>query len=388
MLKRWTAKLRAKPDPEDDFLVWDLQVGQTLNATVVDVHPGGRGCFLDVGVEKIGYMRACEYNEGFPTDIPQVGSVISVRVQKLDEEQFFLTRRPGSLQRAQSKRAPKYVDVRQFMGLPEDMWLDAEVCRLTTQRAYVLVALPDGGPVAEARLNKEDFAEGFEREIDIGTKLQVRIAWVNLKKERILATMHPPEPSEVEEHQLEVEGDRMPVSQIEVGQSFEGVVTKFLRRGCFVDIGAERDGYMIAAEFTDGFPSNVSDLQEGCKVTVRVLSVADDTFSLTRRAGDLARPPVKEAPKPNDVTGFMGVDEDMWFNGEVNAITTYAVFLLVTPPMGGQISGAQLNKKDFAEGFASSVRIGDTVRVRIKELKVLKRQLWVTMKAGKSATPR
>lgn len=179
----------------------------------------------------------------------------------------------------------------------------------------------------------------------------------------------------------------IPLQALEIGQSFEGTVTTFLPgKGVFVDIGAEKIGYMQAAEFTDGFPMDLSGLQVGCEVKVRILKVANESLWVTRRSGDLSRPTARVA-FVNGFPRFAEIPTSHWLEAEVTTMTTFACFLLVSLPDGSAFATAALEKGDFADGIAEGLALGSKLQVRIKKLDMEKQHMFVTTKREVPTAP-
>mmetsp|Transcript_39359 Transcript_39359/g.109466 ORF Transcript_39359/g.109466 Transcript_39359/m.109466 type:complete len:284 (-) Transcript_39359:149-1000(-) len=159
---------------------------------------------------------------------------------------------------------------------------------------------------------------------------------------------------------------KVAIADLKVGQTFEGTVLKQMPYGVFVDIGAERAGLMSVDEMSDGFPEK---LKKGTKVTARVLNVEAERFDLTRRSGDLARPS-RDNPfaglKDVDLSPFVGLPVDYWFDGEVRTfLVGKGTFIKVQVPGTDKLAGGLLRKEEFGEGMIDSIHFGMKVRVRV-----------------------
>eukprot|EP00930_Biecheleria_cincta_P064172 TRINITY_DN49722_c0_g1_i1.p1 TRINITY_DN49722_c0_g1~~TRINITY_DN49722_c0_g1_i1.p1 ORF type:complete len:261 (-),score=55.08 TRINITY_DN49722_c0_g1_i1:276-1058(-) len=172
------------------------------------------------------------------------------------------------------------------------------------------------------------------------------------------------------------------VSELEVGQEVDGVVVRgFGFLGYFVDIGAESNGLLEFEELVDGFPSKDEELRKGEFVTARVLETDGINFYLTRRTGDLARPPrFREKHTQEDVEAFQGVHDDEWLQGEVAGMWAKGVWVKITPPSGGWPVRSLVKPEDFTDGFAKTVFPGMKVMVRVTGVDVPQKRIDITMR--------
>uniref|UniRef100_A0A7S4QQK7 S1 motif domain-containing protein n=1 Tax=Alexandrium monilatum TaxID=311494 RepID=A0A7S4QQK7_9DINO len=163
------------------------------------------------------------------------------------------------------------------------------------------------------------------------------------------------------------------------GEEVSGIVKAFVRNnGYVVDIGAKIAAHLEACEMRDGFPLE-GWLQKGQAITARVLDVskAERRIHLTRRSGDLARPPRILAPKRSDLGPFAEAGSEDWFEGVVNQMAFFGVYVRIEPPGGGRPVEGLLHKNSFAKGFADEVARGSRVSVRVEKLEG--KNLYLTM---------
>jgi len=162
---------------------------------------------------------------------------------------------------------------------------------------------------------------------------------------------------------------RRPFKDFEPGEAVEGVVKSWVgTTGYTVDIGARRGAYLEACEMCDGFPSTL--LEKGDKVTARILDVtsAPDRIYITRRSGDLDRPERVPPPEDPDVQPFGEAGASDWFEGVVNQMVFFGVYVRVDPPGGsGPVEGL-LHKSKFLGSFADEAFRGMRVAVRVERV--------------------
>jgi len=186
-------------------------------------------------------------------------------------------------------------------------------------------------------------------------------------------------------------GSKIPVSELAPGQSLEGkVVGKYQPAGWFVDVGAEKAGFLKVSEL----PHKALFLAQGrLKVnetyTVRVLAVNDGRFSLTMREGSLERPQVPRTPKgqKRDVKPFQEVGPEVWLEGQVVDIGFGCVYVAVRPEEGGEVVEGKLKLAEFLDDWPPENPIGSMVKVRVKEVMVRKKSLLLSMKPATEGDP-
>ena len=72
--------------------------------------------------------------------------------------------------------------------------------------------------------------------------------------------------------------------QIELNKEYEGKITKLAKFGAFVEIAPGKEGLLHISEISDKRVKNVEDvLKEGQIITVKVISIDNDKFSLSMK---------------------------------------------------------------------------------------------------------
>lgn len=180
---------------------------------------------------------------------------------------------------------------------------------------------------------------------------------------------------EVATEDTEAEDDRIPVEDLEVGQTLEGTVHgRWRQLGVFVDVGAKTNGLLRVTEMQEGFPGDKISLKKGDVVTVRVLDKNEQgKFSLTMRPGALPRPTPELG---HDVVRFLVPD---WFDAEVDHMTTWGAFVRVWPGNGQAPILGLLHKERFREGFADEAAVGSKIKVRVVAADTIKGRIDLSM---------
>lgn len=172
--------------------VADLKVGQTLQGRVRSWMKTV-GVFVDVGADHDGFLAVEEFCDGFPTKEMKLkpGANISVRVLKIEGEQFWLTRRSGDLARSPpSELLTSKVDVSPFVALGPGDWLEGEVVHMAPPKlAVVKVKPPLGGEAVLGLVNFNDFSSVFIEEAMLGSMVKVRVKKADVARSRLILSM-------------------------------------------------------------------------------------------------------------------------------------------------------------------------------------------------------
>lgn len=185
-----------------------------------------------------------------------------------------------------------------------------------------------------------------------------------------------------EEDKDEDSDERIPVSELEVGQEVDGMVRRdFGFVGYFIDVGAEKNGLLEFEELVDGFPSKDDYLRKGDFVTARVLETDGENIYLTRRTGDLTRPPrFRQKPEPEDIEAFSGVPNDEWLQGVIAGMWAKGVWVKIAPPSGGRPVRSLVKREEFTGDFEKEVFPGMNVMVRVTGVDVPQKRIDITMR--------
>mmetsp|Transcript_32657 Transcript_32657/g.75925 ORF Transcript_32657/g.75925 Transcript_32657/m.75925 type:complete len:279 (+) Transcript_32657:59-895(+) len=164
-----------------------------------------------------------------------------------------------------------------------------------------------------------------------------------------------------EEQQEKQKKDLIPVEDLEVGQTLQGVVQgRWQQLGVFVDVGVTERAFLRVSEMGDHFPGHRITVKKGDEVTVRVLDIKDGKYSVTMRSGPLPRPSKEELG--TDVFSFLVQD---WFEAEVDHIVTWGAFVRVWPGAGRAPVLGLLHKAQWRKGFEDEIEVGARLKVRV-----------------------
>ncbi|CAE8637288.1 unnamed protein product, partial [Polarella glacialis] len=178
------------------------------------------------------------------------------------------------------------------------------------------------------------------------------------------------------------EPEKLVSSDLTIGQTVEAKTVKRIREaGYYVDIGAQREAIIDAAELTDGFPrKGQHTLRVGQSFSARVLRVTDGRAYLTRRSGSLDRPALRGYNRP-DVSKFAGLVADApWLEAEVSGMALWGIFVVLRPPGHDEQVEAMVHSSQFTEDFINTASLGQSVRVKLLGTDAEKEKLELTMK--------
>ncbi|CAL1159152.1 unnamed protein product [Cladocopium goreaui] len=161
------------------------------------------------------------------------------------------------------------------------------------------------------------------------------------------------------------------VQDLEEGQELSGIVVRVVEElGCFVDVGADKQGLVHATQVARGYTPILSEVvQPGQMVQVWVKTVSPE--------GRLDLTMVDESQDEN-MAPFKEVDKDLWLDGLHNG----GAFAMVQGPNGEGPVEAHIPISQIQDGFlehpADVLEPGQSVRVRV--VKVEGARLSVSMR--------
>jgi len=178
--------------------------------------------------------------------------------------------------------------------------------------------------------------------------------------------------------------ERLPTSneKYQVGQTVEGTVDRiFYPAGIFVDIGCERNGLLEWGELKDGYPTKDASFDEGRRIEARILSNDGEAIFLTKRSGELERPPKPAKGSDNtDFKPFEDVASQEWLDAKLGNMKINGAFVYVEPPGGGSPATGYIRAQDLTNEFKAKAIRGMDLKVRVQKANAAEGQLWVTMK--------
>jgi ribosomal protein S1 len=253
----------------------DLKPGMVLEGKVTSV--AIYGIFVDIGVGREGLVPISQLSDqpvSSPTDVVQLGEMVSVRVVKVD---------PRSKRISLTMRAPaaeRRVDTEKLGTLNPGTIVDGTVTSLTKFGAFVDIGVGRDGLIPLAQM-----AQGQTEPLQAGQAVRVRVMDVDRKTSRIRLSMRNVHDTEQ-------------LAALRPGAIVRGRITSLAPFGAFVDLGVGKDGLIHVSTMGDGNIRNPRELLKvGEEVDVRVVEVDPSTqrISLSMK---LEEEPAEEAWAP------------------------------------------------------------------------------------------
>lgn len=210
------------------------------------------GARIDIGAEREAFLHISELQPGRQVvtrvaDVLKEGDVVTVWVKQVKPQDgvVLLTRiEPPALEWADLQRGLK---------------LNGKIVKVEDFGAFVDIGAPKDGLVPVSAMAKTRVDKPSDLVKD-GDEVTVWITKASKKENRIGLSM--------------VEPPAVDWSDIRVGQTFNGKVTRVENFGAFIDIGAEREGMVHVSEMEAGYVSRPSDVVKvGQEIEVRVIEI-------------------------------------------------------------------------------------------------------------------
>lgn len=184
-----------------------------------------------------------------------------------------------------SLELPGRTEIASIEDIQRKMHLTGKVVKTTLAGAIVDIGLDTPGVVHISQLRKEP-VNRVEDVVQVGKTVDVWVRRVEPKRKRIDLTMIEPLP--LEWHDLEK------------GKIVKGKVSRIEKFGVFLEIGAERPGFVHVSELTHGYIRDPHEVvKEGDEVEAKVIEVNRRRKQIKLSMKDLEAPKViKEKPAP------------------------------------------------------------------------------------------
>ena len=180
--------------------------------------------------------------------------------------------------------------------------------------------------------------------------------------------------------------ERMPLSELNVGDIVDGKVISLTRFGVYIDIGTECDGLLHISQTskTDFIEHPRQVFSPGDEVTVRI-----SRFSPDQKKLQLTMLPIEdeEGQDPDDVSDEdaipleeIAVDDELW--GEIKRVTAYGGYVELGAEVDGWLHFMDHPEFGAVTGATPSdyMHVGDRVRVWAADVDVNRKRLKLTAK--------
>lgn len=204
-----------------------------------------------------------------------------------------------------------------------------------------------------------------------GKELEVRVEDFDFSKKRVVLSRKVVETEERDKQKAEI------LSKIEVGQKYDGVVTKIMNYGAFVDIGGVEGLAHISdlAWYRVKHPSEV--VSEGQKVEVSVVNFDPKKNKIGLAVKDVDKDPwnsIKEDYHTGDV-----------IEGKVVKLTDFGAFVEIGKGLEGLVHVSEISTEHVHKP-EDVLKAGDKVEVKILKIDDKNRKLSLSIKEAEGQT--
>jgi small subunit ribosomal protein S1 len=285
------------------------------------------------------------------SDVVSEGEEVDLEVLKVEEEAIVLSKRKIDAEKAWQDLTEKFQSGAIF---------DAQVKEVV--KGGLVVDLGIRGFVP-ASLVESHFVEDFSEYRDL--TLSFKIVELDKEKNRLILS-----------HRAVVEQEkgkqkRAILDAIQPGKVVEGTVQRITDFGAFVDIGGI-DGLVHISQLSHQHVDKPSDvIEEGQKVTVKVLSVDRDNERISLSIKETLPGPwtnITEKAQKGSV-----------LEGTVKRLVSYGAFVEVLPGVEGLVHISQIAHKHIATPF-EVLKEGQKVKVKVLEVNESEQRISLSIK--------
>jgi small subunit ribosomal protein S1 len=334
--------------------VRQLEIGEKVNGTVTKVEE--KQVLVDVEGSKVdGIIPISEISSLHiekASDAVNVGDVLELVVTKVEDELLVLSKRKVDAEKAWDELKERFESGLVFETEVKDVVKGGLVVDLGV-RGFVPASLVEDHYV-------EDFSDYK------GKSLTFKIVELDQEKNRLILSHR----AVIEEEK--VQQKKKALEDIQVDTVLEGTVQRITDFGAFVDIGGV-DGLVHISQLSHEHVEKPSDVvEEGQKVTVKVLSVDRDNERISLSIKETLPGPwsniAERAPKGKILDGV------------VRRLVSYGAFVEVFPGVEGLVHISQISHKHIATPN-EVLKEGQELKVKVLETKEEEQRLSLSIKA-------
>jgi 4-hydroxy-3-methylbut-2-enyl diphosphate reductase len=332
----------------------DLKKGQKVTGTVVEVNDDG--VYVDVGYKTEGFIPKEELNHrkvDDPRDLVEEDEEIEVIILTLENEEgnMILSKKKADYEKAWERIIEAYEN---------DEVLEAEVTKEVKGGLVVDVGVRGFIPASHV-------AVGYVEDLGdyVNETLKLKVIEVERDKNNVVLSAK----KILEEERAEKKEETL--ENLEEGDNVEGVVTKLVDFGAFIDLGGI-EGLLHISEMSWGridHPREV--LEEGEEVEVKVLGVNEEEERISLGLKQLLPDPWEEFAKKHY--------EGETIEGKITKIVDFGAFMEVAEGIEGLIHISQLSQK-HVETPDEVVEEGEERKAQIINIDPEQRRIGLSLK--------
>ncbi|MEI5907173.1 30S ribosomal protein S1 [Bacillus spongiae] len=340
--------------------VKNLEVGEKVKGTVTKVEE--KQVLVDVEGSKIdGIIPISELSSLHiekASDSVQEGDVLDLIVTKVEEELLVLSKRKVDAEKAWEEMHRRFETGEVFEAEVKDVVKGGLVVDLGV-RGFVPASLVEDYYV-------EDFTDYK------GKSLTFKIVEIDQEKNRLILSHRAVVEVEKEEKKKQV------LDSLKPNQELEGTIQRITDFGAFVDIGGV-DGLVHISQLSHGHVEKPSDVvEEGQKVSVKVLSVDRDNERISLSIKETLPGPwtniAEKAPRGEVLEGV------------VKRLVSYGSFVEVFPGVEGLVHISQISHKHIGTPH-EVLQEGQTVKVKVLDVNESEQRLSLSIKDLEEKAP-
>ncbi len=347
----------------NDFEMKSVKRGQLVNATVVKVTSDG--LLVDVGQKSEGFIPRAEASTRDDVELVstfKTGDMIQCRVVKIGDDDGMIIL---------SKKRADFELVWDRLKEAKD---NKEILTTVATKAVKGGLLVDVGVPAFVPRSQIDLNRNADPTKWVGKELKVRIIEVDRPTRRVVCSQ-----KEVLEEDRERRREEF-ISNLKVGEIYEGTVVGLVEFGAFVDLGEGVEGLIHLSELSWGgrkTPQQV--LKKRQKVNVKVIKIAGDEgrISLSLRQAQ---------PHPWELVPYKYSVGDV-VEGTVTRLLKFGAVVELEEGVSGLLHISQVSNHRV-ERIDTEIKEGQTVQCKILEIRVPDRKIRLSIKATLPEEPR
>ena len=347
----------------NDFEMKSVKRGQLVNATVVKVTSDG--LLVDVGQKSEGFIPRAEASTRDDVELAstfKTGDMIQCRVVKIGDDDGMIIL---------SKKRADFELVWDRLKEAKD---NKEILTTVATKAVKGGLLVDVGVPAFVPRSQIDLNRNADPTKWVGKELKVRIIEVDRPTRRVVCSQ-----KEVLEEDRERRREEF-ISNLKVGEIYEGTVVGLVEFGAFVDLGEGVEGLIHLSELSWGgrkTPQQV--LKKRQKVNVKVIKIAGDEgrISLSLRQAQ---------PRPWGLVPYKYSVDDV-VEGTVTRLLKFGAVVELEEGVSGLLHISQVSNHRV-ERIDTEIKEGQTVQCKILEIRVPDRKIRLSIKATLPEEPR
>jgi len=339
-----------------DFEMKSVKRGQLVNATVVQVK--NDGLLVDVGQKSEGFIPKAEATSKDDLELSaqyKPGDSILARVVKIGEDDGMII--------LSKKRA----DFEHIWEKLQEYKEKKEVIPTMATKAVKGGLLVDVGVPAFVPRSQIDMNRNADPTKWVGKELRVRIIEVDRPTRRVVCS---------QKEVLEIDRERRKnefISNLKVGEIYEGIVVGLVEFGAFVDLGEGVEGLIHLSELSWGGRKTPQQLlKKKQKVNVKVIKIAGDEgrISLSLRQAQ---------PHPWELVPYKySVGDEV--DGSVVRLLKFGAVIELEEGVSGLLHISQV-ANHRVERMDTEIHEGQTVKCKILEIRVPDRKIRLSIKA-------